>query len=86
MKQYQVNKCFGIIEFFRLIKKFVSNSIPYSFLFKLKDRRLTFEAFHGALLISLYQDEPEFQSAYLTIKLLMDIDSLISKWRRKHNF
>lgn len=48
------------------------------------DRRLTFEAFHGALLISLYQDEPEFQSAYLTIKLLMDIDSLISKWRHTH--
>lgn len=51
-----------------------------------KDRRLTFEAFHGALLISLYQDEPEFQSAYHTIKLFMDIDSLVSKWRRKHNF
>lgn len=82
MKPYQVNKCFWVVDIFCLIN--------FSYLFFLsiqfKDRRLTFEAFHGALLISLYQDEPEFQSAYHTIKLFMDIDSLVSKWRRKHNF
>ena len=50
-----------------------------------KRHSLSFEAFHGALLISLYQDEPEFQMAYMTIKLIMDVDCLISKWRREYN-
>lgn len=48
-----------------------------------KGNRLSFEAFHGALLISLYQDEPEFQNAYKTVKLVMDVDAAVSKWRRK---
>lgn len=62
--------------FDKILKEDTYETIP--------DRRLTFEAFHGALLISLYQDEPEFQSAYHTIKLFMDIDSLVSKWRHTH--
>ncbi|XP_078326797.1 tryptophan 2,3-dioxygenase-like [Crassostrea virginica] len=49
-----------------------------------KRHSLSFEAFHGALLISLYQDEPEFQMAYMTLKLIMDVDCLISKWRHTH--
>mmetsp|Transcript_36209 Transcript_36209/g.57943 ORF Transcript_36209/g.57943 Transcript_36209/m.57943 type:complete len:346 (+) Transcript_36209:48-1085(+) len=46
--------------------------------------RLSFEAFHGALLISLYQDEPEFQNAYKTLKLVMDVDAAVSIWRHNH--
>nr|XP_022322612.1 tryptophan 2,3-dioxygenase-like [Crassostrea virginica] len=49
-------------------------------IFSQKEKRLSFEAFHGALLISLYQDEPEFQMAYMTLKLIMDVDCLISKF------
>ncbi|XP_062590508.1 tryptophan 2,3-dioxygenase-like isoform X1 [Saccostrea cucullata] len=47
-------------------------------------KRLSYEAFHGALLISLYQEDPEFQKAYETIKLVMDVDALVSKWRHSH--
>nr|XP_022324432.1 tryptophan 2,3-dioxygenase-like [Crassostrea virginica]XP_022324433.1 tryptophan 2,3-dioxygenase-like [Crassostrea virginica] len=50
----------------------------------LSEKRLSFEAFYGALLISLYQDEPEFQMAYMTLKLIMDVECLISKWRHTH--
>ncbi|XP_062590954.1 tryptophan 2,3-dioxygenase-like [Saccostrea cucullata] len=52
--------------------------------YKESDKRLSYEAFHGALLISLYQEEPEFQRAYETIKLVMDVDALVSKWRHSH--
>lgn len=83
MKPYQVNKCFCLSCWHFSFDKFF---LPFFLSIQFKDRRLTFEAFHGALLISLYQDEPEFQSAYHTIKLFMDIDSLVSKWRRKDNF
>ncbi|XP_061193092.1 tryptophan 2,3-dioxygenase-like [Saccostrea echinata] len=53
---------------------------------KYKDsgRRFSYEAFHGALLISLHQEEPEFQKGYEIIKLVMDVDALVSKWRHTH--
>jgi tryptophan 2,3-dioxygenase len=38
----------------------------------------------GALMISLYRDEPRFNQPYHILNLLMDIDSLITKWRYNH--
>ncbi|XP_061193093.1 tryptophan 2,3-dioxygenase-like [Saccostrea echinata] len=52
--------------------------------YKRSGKRFSYEAFHGALLISLYQEEPEFQKAYETMKLVMDVDALVSKWRHSH--
>lgn len=45
------------------------------------ERRLSHKAFQGALLISLYRDEPRFHQPFQVLTLLMDIDSLMTKWR-----
>ena len=45
------------------------------------DRRFTHQALQGALMISLYRDEPRFNQPFHILVLLMDIDSLITKWR-----
>ena len=49
------------------------------------ERRINHKAFQGALMISLYRDEPRFNQPFQMITLLMDIDSLITKWRCKYN-
>ena len=41
----------------------------------------SFEAFQGAMLVSLYRNEPRFHLPYLLLTLLVDVDELISKWR-----
>lgn len=46
--------------------------------------RVTIQALQGALMISLYRDEPRFNQPYHILNLLMDIDSLITKWRYNH--
>ncbi|CAB4016038.1 tryptophan 2,3-dioxygenase, partial [Paramuricea clavata] len=48
------------------------------------DRRLSFKAFQGALFIFFYRDEPRFNQPYQILSLLMDIDSLLIKWRYNH--
>ncbi|UXI22030.1 hypothetical protein NH340_JMT07973 [Sarcoptes scabiei] len=48
------------------------------------DRRFTHKALQGALMISLYRDEPRFHLPFQILLLLMDIDSLITKWRSNH--
>ncbi|CAL1539765.1 unnamed protein product [Lymnaea stagnalis] len=48
------------------------------------DRRLSHQAFKGALLISLYHDQPRFNQPSKLLSLLMDIDSLLTKWRYNH--
>ncbi|XP_075676252.1 tryptophan 2,3-dioxygenase vermilion isoform X1 [Dermatophagoides pteronyssinus] len=48
------------------------------------DRRFTHKALQGALMISLYRDEPRFNLPFQILLLLMDIDSLITKWRSNH--
>jgi len=45
------------------------------------DRRLTYLAFQGAMMISLYRDEPRFHQPFQILKILTDIDSLFTKWR-----
>lgn len=48
------------------------------------ERRINHKAFQGALMISLYRDEPRFSQPFQMLTLLMDIDSLITKWRYNH--
>ncbi|PVD34911.1 hypothetical protein C0Q70_06192 [Pomacea canaliculata] len=48
------------------------------------DRRLSHRAFQGAMMISLYRDEPRFNQPFKLLTLLMDIDSLMTKWRYNH--
>ena len=47
----------------------------------LGDRRLSHTASQGALMISLYRDEPRFHQPFHLLTLLADIDSLMMKWR-----
>jgi tryptophan 2,3-dioxygenase len=47
-------------------------------------RRLSFEAFSAALMISLYRDEPMFQTPYRLLSALLDIDEGMIVWRHRH--
>ncbi len=46
--------------------------------------RLSFRAFHAALFISLYRDEPVLQIPYNILNSLMDIDEALTTWRYRH--
>ncbi len=46
--------------------------------------RLSFRAFHAALLISLYRDEPSLQIPFNILNSLMDIDEALTTWRQRH--
>ena len=47
------------------------------------ERRFTHTALQGAVMITLYRDEPRFSQPHQILTSLMDIDSLITKWRCK---
>lgn len=47
------------------------------------ERRFSYGAFQGAVMITLYRDEPRFSQPHQILTALMDIDSLITKWRCK---
>ena len=47
------------------------------------ERRLTHKALQGALMISFYREEPRFNQPHQLLNLLMDVDSLLAKWRCK---
>ena len=49
----------------------------------LGERRMSHKAFQGAMMISLYRDEPRFHQPFQLLTQLMDIDSLLTKWRRE---
>lgn len=49
------------------------------------DRRFSYKALQGAIMITFYRDEPRFSQPHQMLTLLMDIDSLITKWRCKPN-
>jgi tryptophan 2,3-dioxygenase len=49
------------------------------------ERRFTYKAMQGAMMISFYRDEPRFSQPHQLLMLLMDIDSLITKWRCEWN-
>ncbi|EDO49705.1 predicted protein, partial [Nematostella vectensis] len=48
------------------------------------ERKFSHKALQGALMISFYRDEPRFNQPYQILNLLMDIDSLLIKWRYNH--
>jgi len=48
------------------------------------ERRFSYNALQGALMISLYREEPRFHQPSQILNSLMDIDSLITKWRYNH--
>ncbi|CRK97636.1 CLUMA_CG011021, isoform A [Clunio marinus] len=48
------------------------------------ERRFTYKALQGAIMIKFYRDEPRFSQPHQLLTLLMDIDSLITKWRYNH--
>jgi len=48
------------------------------------ERRLSHRAMQGALMILFYRDMPRFSQPYQVLTLLMDIDSLLTKWRYNH--
>lgn len=50
------------------------------------ERRFTYKALQGAIMITLYRDEPRFSQPHQILTLLMDIDSFITKWRCKERF
>lgn len=45
------------------------------------DRQFSYKALQGAIMITFYRDEPRFSQPHQVLTLLMDIDSLITKWR-----
>lgn len=47
------------------------------------ERRFSHRALQGAIMITFYRDEPRFSQPHQILTLLMDIDSLITKWRCK---
>lgn len=48
------------------------------------DRRISYQAWQGALMIYFYRDEPRFHEPFRFLSLLMDVDSLLTKWRYNH--
>lgn len=45
------------------------------------ERKFSYKAFQGAILITLYRDEPRFSQPHQVLNCLMDIDSFMTKWR-----
>ncbi|KAG8260917.1 tryptophan 2,3-dioxygenase activity, variant 2 [Homalodisca vitripennis] len=45
------------------------------------ERRFSHKALQGAIMITFYRDEARFSQPHQLLSLLMDIDSLITKWR-----
>lgn len=54
--------------------------ISFVFVLKIQFRRIIIS---GAIMITFYRDEPRFSQPHQLLTLLMDIDSLITKWRCK---
>uniref|UniRef100_A0A671S094 Tryptophan 2,3-dioxygenase n=2 Tax=Sinocyclocheilus anshuiensis TaxID=1608454 RepID=A0A671S094_9TELE len=46
--------------------------------------RLSYKALQGALMINFYREEPRFQVPFQLLTALMEIDTLMTKWRYNH--
>jgi len=53
-------------------------------LVKRGERHFSHKALLGALMICMYSEEPRFHQPHTLLMALMDIDSLITKWRYNH--
>lgn len=54
---------------------------------KLQDQgyfHMSYKAFHGALLINLYRDQPIFHLPFKIMNSLLDIDEILTQWRYRH--
>lgn len=56
----------------------------YQNLYEKGERRLSHRALQGAILISLYRDQPRFHQPFRILQLLQEIDSLFANWRHNH--
>ena len=56
----------------------------YQELLERGDRRLSYKALQGALLITLYNDEPILHIPYKLLTTIIDIDELLTTWRYRH--
>lgn len=81
-----VKKETKMLEYRKQIDTFESIFDPkqHQILVERGDRRLSHKASQGALMISLYRDEPRFHQPFHLLTLLTDIDSLMTKWRSNH--
>ena len=57
----------------------------YGELLKQGSFKLSYKAFHAALFISLYRDEPVLQIPFKILSILMDIDEALTTWRYRHS-
>ncbi|XP_060796676.1 tryptophan 2,3-dioxygenase B [Neoarius graeffei] len=48
------------------------------------ERRLSYRALQGALMIYFYREEPRFQVPFQLLMYLMEVDTLMTKWRYNH--
>jgi len=48
------------------------------------ERRISYKALQGALMIYFYSEESRFHEPFRFLSLLMDVDSLLTKWRYNH--
>ncbi|XP_030626197.1 tryptophan 2,3-dioxygenase B isoform X2 [Chanos chanos] len=48
------------------------------------ERRLSYKGLQGALMIYFYREEPRFQVPFQLLTSLMEIDTLMTKWRYNH--
>jgi len=60
----------------------IIDPIEYQKLLKNNERRISQKAMFAASMISHYHQEPCFQQPYQMLSLLMDMDALMSSWRR----
>jgi len=56
----------------------------HNMLVKRGERRFTHKALLGALMITLYKEEPRFHQPSLLLELLMDLEVALTKWRYNH--
>ncbi|XP_046742244.1 tryptophan 2,3-dioxygenase [Diprion similis] len=68
----------------RAVFETILNEALHDALVSRGERRFTHAALQGAVMITLYRDEPRFSQPHQILTLLMDIDSLITKWRYNH--
>lgn len=63
----------------------IFNHEAHMALFSRGERKFSYKALQGAIMITLYRDEPRFSQPHQLLVVLMDIDSLMTKWRCKAN-
>jgi tryptophan 2,3-dioxygenase len=70
-------------EYLKIKKSFetITDEANYNAFVAKGERRLSHNALKGALMIYFYRDMPRFSQPYQILFYLMDIDSLLQKWR-----